>query len=521
MIDDCPGDSELWPLATGEPVDDSLNSHVALCNRCSQRVQALRAELHSLRAAGSFCAAIPTSANNLPDRIGEYEVLSFVGHGGQADVYRAWHPRLKIDVVVKWYRACISHTQQGDWEAAATALCAINHPHLGRLYDIGVEQGRPFQVIEFVRGQMLLDWIRTYRPSLLRMMTVLAQVARAVETVHQHGALHLDLKPENILIDDLGNPCVIDFGMARVANGRSESVMMSPGTPEYMSPEQCAGDGERIGIASDVYGLGAVLFSLLTGQPPRTEKRMTLEPNWKLLRGSPGRLIKICRKAMATDIAKRHPSAVSLAKELDDYVQHHHWTGRSVSTIVSVVGCLGLLIGLASSVPSDSQARFAVNNWRIVNRSGALNRHTRAEVTTAYAPQWFMTTCRSGPTRITENVTIQAPESTYEPQWGSTIELDLTAAVGPCLLACGQNRALVDCSNELRSLHLTLKDWQIVYITPAGIQWNRLLEQLSIAEQQQVVRTGEEIRRQFAVYRAEFFAMLVIPPTLSEPNNAQ
>ena len=88
-------------------------------------------------------------------------------------------------------------------------------------------------------------------------------------------------------------------------------------------------------------------------------------------------------------------------------------------------------------------------------------------------------------------------------------------------MACGQGRALIDCSTELRSLQLTLRDWQIVQITPAGIQWNGLLDQLSNSEQQQVVRAGEEIRQQFAVYQAEFVAMLVIPPTLSAPSNAQ
>lgn len=521
MTDDCPGDSELWPLATGEPVEDSLKSHVALCDRCSQRVQALRAELQSLRAAGAFCDVTLTTATDLPDRIGEYEVLSFVRHGGQADVYRAWHPRLKIDVVVKWYRTRITRSAQGAWEAAASTLCAINHPHLGRLYDIGVDQGRPFQVIEFVRGDTLSDWIRKYRPSQLRVMTVLALVARAVDAVHQHGALHLDLKPENILIDDLGNPRVIDFGMARVTNGRSEAVTMSPGTPEYMSPEQCAGDGERIGTASDVYGLGAVLFSLLTGKPPRTEKQMTLEPNWRLLRGSPDRLIKICRKAMATDVAMRHASAVSLAQELDEYIQHHHWTGRSVSTIVSVVGGLGLLIGLAS-VPIKPQNRLLVNSWHTINRFNTFNRHTRAEVRTTYPPQWFMTTRRSGPTRITEILTIQAPESTYEPEWSSKIDLDLAQSVGPCLLvACGQGRALIDCSTELRSLQLTLRDWQIVQLTHLGTQWNGLLDQLSTADQQQVTRISEEIRNRLAVYQTEFVAMLVIPPVASAEGGSQ
>jgi serine/threonine protein kinase len=511
MTEDCPDDSELWPLAAGEAVDEELTAHVNLCERCSRQVQALQTEFESIRGAGSFCEGRTTEATLLLDKIGDYKILSFLAYGGQADVYRAWHPRLKIDVVVKWYRTHVTESARNEWIAAATTLCAVNHPHLGRLFDIGVEQGRPYQVIKFVRGNTFGDWIRKYQPSLLRIMTVLAQVARAVDAVHQFGALHLDLKPENILIDELGHPRVINFGMAPVSNGRSVLLTMSPGTPEYMSPEQCAGDAERIGIASDVYGLGAVLYFALTGQSPRSEKRMTLEPNWKLLRGSPSQLIRVCSKAMATDAAFRHQTAADFAQELDRYIELHHWTGRSLSTLVTVLGCLGLLLGIAMT-PSRPAVTFSVKSQSHLGTREGSDYSVQLESRTPYPPQWQVTTSRTGPTRITEKWTTQVPESTYEPQWVSQIDLDFLASGGPYLVVAGDpNGPMIDCSAIVQKLDIAPSSWATVQITRSGIQWNGLLEKLSESERDRLVRATEQIRQKFAARQTEYLATLIFP----------
>lgn len=515
MTDDCPEDSELWPLATGETVDEALSSHVDLCKRCTQQVQALQAEFESIRGAGAFCESTTTETAQLPEQIGEYKILSFLAFGGQADVYRAWHPRLNIDVVVKWYRPCITESVQNEWVAAATTLCAVNHSHLGRLFDIGVDRGRPYQVMEFVRGCTLGDWIRRFRPTLLRIMTVLAQVARAVDAVHQIGALHLDLKPENVLIDELGHPRVIDFGMTPISNGRSVLLTMSQGTPEYMSPEQCAGDGERIGIASDVYGLGAVLYFAMTGQTPRSEKQLTLEPNWKLLRGSPARLVRICRKAMAVHGMSRHQSAADFAQDLDRYVELHHWTGRSLSTFVSVVGCLGLLIGIATT-PSRPAVTFSVMSRNHFSTPDDSDSTVQLESRTPYPPQWQVTTSQSGPTRITEKKTTQVPESASEPQWVSQLDLDFLASSGPCLVVAGDPKGpVIDCSQRVQKLDVAPNSWAMVQITPSGIQWNGLLEELPDLDRDRVVRAIEHIRQEFAARQTEFLATLILPPAIA------
>lgn len=505
MIEACLPDSQLWSVAAGESTEDENDDHVARCHHCTSRVVALRKELQSLREAGSFVPVSGITESALPKRIGGYEILAILGQGGQADIYRAWHPRLKIDVVVKWYRVRVN----GDAGSltSTSGLCTVRHANLGQIYDVGVDQGRPFHVTEYVRGDTFGKWIQKYHPTLLRIATVLAEVARAVDFVHQNGALHLDLKPDNILIDDLGNPRVIDFGMAEIANGRTRALSMSPGTPEYMSPEQCVGDEDRIGVASDVYGLGAVLYSALTNQAPRTESHLTLEPNWKLLRQAPKRLRKVCQKSMAISPRQRHGSAAEFAQDLDRFVDLHHWTGRSLSTVVVVLGILGLLLGTAiSSLAFGHREQTSIarstetgdmSPWRVDTQSSS---HPRS--------QWFLTTCGFGPTRI--NQTLTAAE---DQQWLLRAGLDLARDVGPCLLVSGeQDVTSIDFSRELRALSGQTESWVMAKIDSGRVQWAGTLDNIPVGAQEQMAMFGERVRAIYASRSPTFRATLMIPP---------
>ncbi len=343
----CPDEASLWPAVMGGSRVPAISQHVAGCQSCQQRMVAIRHEVQAIqRLHGNATPREPQPppTEALPLTIGEYTILSQLGSGGQADVYRACHPRLKTDVAIKWFRpGALPESESQQLAAAAQSLCTIRHPCLAQVFDVGLEQGRPFILMEYVSGQTFSDWIRRFQPTMPRIAAVLAKAARAVHAVHQQGALHLDLKPSNILVDEDGNPRVIDFGMARLSGSRSpRALLLAPGTLEYMSPEQVAGDAGRISVLSDVYGLGAVLFAALSQRPIRTEDQLAVEPDWSLIRMAPWGLRRICRRALATCPQDRFESAAAFAKAVERFVEKQSILRRCVavaSVLVGVASC--------------------------------------------------------------------------------------------------------------------------------------------------------------------------------------
>ena len=216
----CPEDIRLWQIALEGSVDHELQPHLDQCAVCQDRIKSLRDVVHAVREIGGDsytepCPAPPVSP--LPESIGEYPILDRLGSGGQAEVDRAWHPRLKTDVVIKWFRPdALADTDSCQLTSLAQILRKIRHPHLGQVFDIGTEQGRHFMIMEYIKGHQFSTWVRKFKPTIPHIASVLSKAARAVDAVHKNGALHLDLKPGNIMIDDLGDPRVIDFGMAQL-----------------------------------------------------------------------------------------------------------------------------------------------------------------------------------------------------------------------------------------------------------------------------------------------------------------
>src|SRR5262249_38078104 len=146
----------------------------------------------------------------------------------------------------------------------------IDHPNVCRIYDVGRIDGTQYLTMTYVEGSSLADALRTGALPARTAVVLARDTARGLAEAHRLGVVHRDLKPGNILISKSGLPAVTDFGLAR---RHADSVRMTNpgtvlGTPLYMSPEQVAGDTERIGPASDVYSLGVVLYEMLTGQPP-------------------------------------------------------------------------------------------------------------------------------------------------------------------------------------------------------------------------------------------------------------
>lgn len=214
------------------------------------------------------------AANNslLPPRFGKYTLVAKLASGGQADVYRAVHPELNQEVVIKvaatGYQEA-RHRQQLLLEGRI--LAELEHPHIARVYDVGFSDGRPFIVSRYVRGRTLEEFARQERLAPHDIASMVANIASGLAAAHRRGIVHLDVKPRNIVVDEFGRPCLIDFGLA-VTTGAFDQTNLEPGslrgTLAFMAPEQARGEAEKIGHLCDVFGLGAVLYFLVTSSPP-------------------------------------------------------------------------------------------------------------------------------------------------------------------------------------------------------------------------------------------------------------
>ena len=204
--------------------------------------------------------------------LGDYELLEEVGRGGQGVVFRARQKSLNRTVALKvislgqW--ASEAHLKRFRREAEAAA--SLDHPGIVPIYEVGERDGSCYFSMKFVEGGQLDEVVRRKPTSVRQAAELIAKVARTVHYAHEHGILHRDIKPGNILLDKNGEPHLTDFGLARLLDTQSSVTRTIDvlGTPSYMAPEQAAGETTKLSKATDVYGLGAVLYQLLTGQPP-------------------------------------------------------------------------------------------------------------------------------------------------------------------------------------------------------------------------------------------------------------
>jgi serine/threonine protein kinase/tetratricopeptide (TPR) repeat protein len=267
---------------------------------------------------------------------GDYELLEVIGRGGQGVVYRARQKSLNRAVALKviglGHWATEAHLKRFRREAEAAA--SLDHPGIVPIYEVGERDASCYFSMKLVEGGEL-DEVAKHEPMpIRRAVELIAKVARTVHFAHEHGILHRDIKPGNILIDQKGEPHLTDFGLARLVETESTvtRTMEVLGTPSYMAPEQAVGNNELVSGVTDVYGLGAVLYQLLTGQPPfaggttyetiklllDTEPRQPRALNPKIDRD----LSTICLKCLERDPNRRYSSALALAEDLERWLKH-------------------------------------------------------------------------------------------------------------------------------------------------------------------------------------------------------
>src|SRR5437762_525333 len=211
-------------------------------------------------------------AAELLGELGDYELLEEVGRGGQGVVFRARQKSLNRTVALKvislgqW--ASKAHLKRFRLEAEAAAH--LEHPGIVPIHEVGERDGSCYFSMKFIEGGQLDEVARREPIPIRRAVELMANVVRTVHYAHEHGILHRDIKPGNILLDAKGEPHLTDFGLARLLETESSVTQTLDvlGTPSYMAPEQAVGNNAAVSNATDVYGLGAVLYQLLTGQPP-------------------------------------------------------------------------------------------------------------------------------------------------------------------------------------------------------------------------------------------------------------
>src|SRR5437660_460265 len=213
-----------------------------------------------------------TRVTKMLGELGDYELLEEIGRGGQGVVFRARQKSLNRTVALKviglgqW--ASKVHVKRFRLEAEAAAR--LDHPCIVPIYEVGEREGSCYFSMKFVEGGQLDEAVRRTPMSIRQAAELIVKVARIVHYAHEHGILHRDIKPGNILLDQKGEPHLTDFGLARLVESESSVTQTLDvlGTPSYMAPEQAVGNNAAISSVTDVYGLGAVLYQLLTGQPP-------------------------------------------------------------------------------------------------------------------------------------------------------------------------------------------------------------------------------------------------------------
>jgi WD40 repeat protein/tRNA A-37 threonylcarbamoyl transferase component Bud32 len=284
------------------------------------------------------------SADEVPRRLGRYELVDLVGAGAYGTVYKARDPELDRIVAVKVPRAG-QVTGSGDMERflrEARSAARLRHPSIVSIHEVGQEAAVPYLVSEFVDGVSLADLLSTRRPAPREAAELVAAVADALQYAHDMGVVHRDIKPANIMLDTHGKPRLMDFGLAKRDAGDATMTIDGQilGTPAYMSPEQAKGESRRVHGRTDVYSLGVILYQLLTGELPfRGTTRMLLQ---QVLNDEPRRpgslsdqvpldLETICLRAMSKEPNGRYVTARDMADDLRRYLKGEPIHARPIS----------------------------------------------------------------------------------------------------------------------------------------------------------------------------------------------
>jgi tetratricopeptide (TPR) repeat protein len=375
--------------------------------RFPQHSQELAQQIAQPTVVDSHAPFRPSTADlEKPPEIAGYEELTLIGRGGMGVVYRARQKRLNRFVALKMLRAG-AHAGadlRARFHVEAEALAKLQHPNIVQIYEVDDCGGCPYIAMEFLDGGGLNDLLHGQSMSPHGAAELVETLARAMHAAHLRGIVHRDLKPSNILLlrsedprpepgptpspvpgIDGFTPKVTDFGLAKhlTENKGYTATGVVVGTPSYMAPEQATGRIHDIGPPTDVYSLGAILYEVLTGQPPfegsdgmNTLRRVVTEepaaPS-RLRPKLPRDLETICLKCLAKDAAKRYPSAEHLADDLRRFLNCEPIAARPAGPVERVVKWIrrrpvaATLVGVVAAASMLLAGSFAWSYARILH----------------------------------------------------------------------------------------------------------------------------------------------------------
>src|SRR5262245_58725578 len=314
-----------------------------VCRRCL--LQMGLSEPRSRSSAGDG-ATSQAEADSL-GCLGRYELLEEIAHGGMGVVYRDRDPTLNRVVALKLMLAghFAGEEELKRFRVEAEVAARLDHPNIVPIYEFGALEGRPFLSMRFLNGASLANRLQGTPMDAVPATKLMSTLARAIHYAHQHSVLHRDLKPANVLLDAAGEPHVTDFGLAKCLDSTDGLTLSGAmlGSPNYMSPEQAAGDPKRLTTAADIYSLGAIMYELLTGRPP-FRADTPLETMRKVLEEAPVAphllnksadrdLETICLKCMEKEPHRRYGSAEALAEDLENWLRHEPIHARPIGTL--------------------------------------------------------------------------------------------------------------------------------------------------------------------------------------------
>ena len=282
-------------------------------------------------------------------RLGHYEILEEIGRGGMGVIYRARQQHSRRIVAVKriFAHQANSHETLVRFRREAEAVASLDHPNILPIHEISEsEEGLPFFSMKYAEGGSLRTAASTLRADPRECVRLIAKVSRAIAYAHGKGVLHRDLQPGNILLDEVGEPMVSDFGLAKWLNQNSDltRTLETLGTPGYIAPEQTECPAAELTSAADIYSLGAILFYLLTGRPPFVgpnvlfvihQAAVTPAPRLRSLAPSLDRdLETIVARCLDPDPNARYQSAEALAEDLEHWLHHEPIRARRSGVFV-------------------------------------------------------------------------------------------------------------------------------------------------------------------------------------------
>jgi tetratricopeptide (TPR) repeat protein len=319
---------------------------------------------------------------------GKYVLVSPIGSGGMGAVHRAWDTELSRWVALKMLSESEDQESRARFVREARAVAGLDHPGIIPVYEAGQVEGDFYIAMKLIEGSSLGGM----RPPAREAARLLRDASRAVHAAHQRGIIHRDLKPANLLLESSGRVYVSDFGIAheiRVDTRLTASGCLL-GTPAYMAPEQARGELARIGPSTDVYSLGVTLYELLTGGPPFQDenlyelmKRVVEEDPVRVRTLNPGvdaDLETIVQRTLEKDPARRYPSALALAEDLDRYLAGepvaargpglpYHLKKHLGKNPLRTASLLAAIVGLAAAVVYLNARLVFFRAQRVVERA--------------------------------------------------------------------------------------------------------------------------------------------------------